>query len=78
MTSDRPYDDFLRMPEAKSVKNRLYLELRGTDLAAATEQGLLLGATRACSGRRPDREYIERADQQAGASLVTELGFSAR
>ena len=39
--------DFDRVPEAKSVKNRLHLDLRSTDLAAATEQALALGATRA-------------------------------
>ena len=39
--------DFARVPEAKSVKNRLHLDLRSTDLAAATEQALALGATRA-------------------------------
>jgi len=39
--------DFARVPEAKSVKNRLHLDLRSTDLAAATEQAVALGATRA-------------------------------
>ncbi|MGH2815586.1 MAG: VOC family protein, partial [Actinomycetota bacterium] len=39
--------DFAQVPEAKSVKNRLHLDLRSTDLAAATEQALALGATRA-------------------------------
>jgi hypothetical protein len=39
--------DFARVPEAKSVKNRLHLDLRSTDLAAATDQALALGATRA-------------------------------
>jgi catechol 2,3-dioxygenase-like lactoylglutathione lyase family enzyme len=39
--------DFLRVPEAKTVKNRLHLDLRSSDLAAATEQAVALGATRA-------------------------------
>ena len=39
--------DFVRVPEAKTVKNRLHLDLRSTDLAAATDQALALGATRA-------------------------------
>jgi hypothetical protein len=39
--------DFLRVPEPKTVKNRLHLDLRSSDLAAATEQALALGATRA-------------------------------
>jgi hypothetical protein len=39
--------DFLRVPEPKTVKNRLHLDLRSSDLATATEQALALGATRA-------------------------------
>jgi Glyoxalase-like domain len=39
--------DFVRVPEAKTVKNRLHLDLRSSDLAAATEQAVALGATRA-------------------------------
>jgi hypothetical protein len=39
--------DFFRVPEAKTVKNRLHLDLRSADLAAATEQAVALGATRA-------------------------------
>ena len=39
--------DFARVPEPKTVKNRLHLDLRSADLAAATAQALALGATRA-------------------------------
>jgi Glyoxalase-like domain len=39
--------DFLRVPEPKTVKNRLHLDLRSTDLAEATAQAVALGATRA-------------------------------
>jgi hypothetical protein len=39
--------DFLPVPEAKTVKNRLHLDLRSTDLAEATAQAVALGATRA-------------------------------
>jgi Glyoxalase-like domain len=39
--------DFVRVPEPKTVKNRLHLDLRTTDLAGATEQALALGAVRA-------------------------------
>jgi hypothetical protein len=42
-----PVLDFLRVPEGKAVKNRLHLDIRTTDLEAATEQALKLGATRA-------------------------------
>ena len=39
--------DFLEVPEAKTVKNRLHLDLRTTDVATATEQAIALGASRA-------------------------------
>jgi hypothetical protein len=39
--------DFLRVPEPKTGKNRLHLDLRSRDLATAIEQALALGATRA-------------------------------
>ncbi len=38
---------FARVPEAKTVKNRLHIDLRTSDVAEATEQALRLGATRA-------------------------------
>jgi len=40
-----PVLDFLRVPDAKTAKNRLHLDLDTTDLAAAVEQALALGAT---------------------------------
>jgi Glyoxalase-like domain len=46
-TADGLAIDFLRVPEAKTVKNRLHLDLRSRDLAEATSQALALGATRA-------------------------------
>jgi predicted enzyme related to lactoylglutathione lyase len=39
--------DFARTPDTKTVKNRLHLDLRSTDLAEATRQAEALGATRA-------------------------------
>ena len=42
-----PVLDFFRVPEPKSVKNRLHLDLRTTDLDAAVEQAVALGATKA-------------------------------
>ena len=39
--------DFLRVPEAKTVENRLHLDLRTTDFDAAVEQALALGAAKA-------------------------------
>lgn len=42
-----PRLDFLRVPEPKTVKNRLHLDLRATDFDAALEAALAHGATRA-------------------------------
>jgi hypothetical protein len=46
-TGGGPVIDFLKVPEAKSVKNRVHIDLRTTDVATATEQALALGASRA-------------------------------
>jgi hypothetical protein len=42
-----PRLDFLQVPEGKSVKNRLHLDLAVSDLESATQQAIALGATRA-------------------------------
>jgi predicted enzyme related to lactoylglutathione lyase len=42
-----PRLDFLRVPELKSVKNRLHLDVAVTDLEAATARALELGASTA-------------------------------
>jgi catechol 2,3-dioxygenase-like lactoylglutathione lyase family enzyme len=39
--------DFLRVPEGKAVKDRVHLDLATSDLDAALEQVLALGAVRA-------------------------------
>ena len=39
--------DFLPVPEPKTGKNRLHLDVRSQDFAAAVAQALALGATRA-------------------------------
>lgn len=47
LPSGGPRLDFLRVPEPKTVKNRLHLDIHSTDVAAATEEAIALGATRA-------------------------------
>ena len=39
--------DFLRVPESKTVKNRLHLDLRARDFDAAVAEAVSLGATHA-------------------------------
>jgi Glyoxalase-like domain len=52
--------DFLRVPDTKTVKNRLHLDLRSTDLAEATTQALAIGATRADDIYAGDRWQVLR------------------
>lgn len=40
-----PNIDFLKVPEGKTVKNRLHLDFRATDVKAAVAQAVSLGAT---------------------------------
>jgi catechol 2,3-dioxygenase-like lactoylglutathione lyase family enzyme len=42
-----PRLDFLRVPEAKTQKNRLHLDVHATNVEAATAEAMALGATRA-------------------------------
>jgi predicted enzyme related to lactoylglutathione lyase len=37
--------DFIKVPESKTVKNRLHLDLRSSDFDAAVDQAHALGAT---------------------------------
>ena len=52
--------DFGRVPDAKTVKNRLHLDLRSSDLAEATRQAEALGATRADDVYDGDRWQVLR------------------
>jgi Glyoxalase-like domain len=52
--------DFLPVPETKTGKNRLHLDLRSRDLASAIEQALALGATRADDIYAGDRWQVPR------------------
>ena len=55
---------FLQVPEAKAGKNRLHLDLEVGDVAAAVEEALTLGATRAEGAASGDTK-------SAGPSIVT-------
>ena len=49
-TADGPSLLFLQVPDEKSTKNRLHLDFRVDDVAAATVQCEALGATRVTEG----------------------------
>ncbi len=58
---------FLRVPEAKTVKNRLHLDVRppdGSDQETELRRLLELGATRADVGQGPDVTWVVLADPE--------------
>lgn len=61
---DGPRLDVLRVPEPKTVKDRLHIDLRTDDLDAAREQVLAPGAHP--GRRRPRRRRLVRAARPEG------------
>jgi len=61
---------FVRVPEAKSVKNRLHLDLRPTDQAGEVERILALGARRVHVGQTPDATWVVLADPEGNEFCV--------
>ncbi|MET7567118.1 VOC family protein [Streptomyces sp. NPDC005492] len=63
---------FVRVPEGKSVKNRLHLDVspidRGTDDEVTRLLGL--GATRTDVGQGPDRNWVVMADPEGNEFCV--------
>jgi hypothetical protein len=53
---------FLRVPESKSGKNRVHLDLRPRDQAAEVRRLEELGARRVNVGQRPDVTWVVLAD----------------
>ena len=60
---------FLRVPEAKSVKNRLHLDLRGDDQAAEVARLEALGATRVDVGQG-EQTWVVLADPDGNEFCV--------
>ena len=61
---------FLRVPEAKSGKNRLHLDLRPADQAAEVGRLEALGARRVSVGQGPDVSWIVLADPDGNEFCV--------
>ncbi len=61
-----PVIDILLVPEVKSVKNRLHLDLRAIDSTTAAELARLLGlgAERVDVGQAPDVSWVVLADPE--------------
>ena len=66
---DHPDILFLSVPEAKSVKNRVHLDLRPDDQAAEVERLLGLGARHVDIGQR-DVSWVVMADPEGNEFCV--------
>jgi predicted enzyme related to lactoylglutathione lyase len=61
---------FLRVPEAKSVKNRLHIDLRPDDQAAEVRRIESLGAQRVSVGQGADASWVVLADPEGNEFCV--------
>jgi hypothetical protein len=61
---------FLKVPESKSIKNRLHLDLRPKDQAAEVARLEALGARRADVGQGPDVSWVVLADPDGNEFCV--------
>ncbi len=61
---------FLRVPEAKTVKSRLHIDLRPKDQAAEVARLEALGARRADVGQGPDVTWVVLADPDGNEFCV--------
>jgi hypothetical protein len=61
---------FLRVPESKTVKNRLHIDLRPDDQAAEVARLEGLGARRVDVGQAPDVSWVVLADPEGNEFCV--------
>jgi Glyoxalase-like domain len=61
---------FLRVPESKSIKNRLHLDLRPADQATEVARLEALGARRTDVGQGPDVSWVVLADPDGNEFCV--------
>ena len=61
---------FLRVPEGKTVKNRLHIDLRPDDQAAEVARLEGLGARRIDVGQKPDVSWVVLADPDGNEFCV--------
>jgi predicted enzyme related to lactoylglutathione lyase len=61
---------FLRVPDVKTVKNRIHLDLRPQDQAAEVERALSLGATRSQIGQTGDESWVVLADPEGNEFCI--------
>ena len=71
-TGDRPRLLFQQVPEDKTVKNRVHLDLKvGDDRDAEVERLLALGATHLWDGRQGPQTWVTLADPEGNEFCVS-------
>ncbi len=63
---------FLKVPESKTVKNRLHLDLRPVDQGREVERLVSLGASRVSVGQTPEATWVVLADPEGNEFCVLE------
>jgi len=63
---------FLKVPESKTVKNRLHLDLRPVDQGREVERLVSLGAARVSVGQTPEATWVVLADPEGNEFCVLE------
>jgi predicted enzyme related to lactoylglutathione lyase len=61
---------FVKVPEAKTVKNRLHLDLRPSDQEAQVNRLIELGASRVNIGQPDDASWVVMADPEGNEFCV--------
>jgi hypothetical protein len=61
---------FMEVPDTKTVKNRMHLDLRPGDQAAEVERVLALGATRADVGQTGEESFVVLADPEGNEFCI--------
>lgn len=61
---------FLQVPDRKTVKNRLHLDLRPADQAAEVQRALALGAVRVDIGQGTDVTWVVLADPEGNEFCI--------
>ncbi len=67
-----PLIELIAVPEVKSIKNRLHIDLRPDHRDAEVERLLALGATRADVGQVGDETWVVLADPEGNEFCVLE------
>ncbi len=78
MTGAPPRSSSHRVPEAKTVKDRIHLDLRPDDQQAEVARAEALGARRVDVGQGPDVTWVVMADPEGNEfCILRTLGGSA-